>query len=283
METIIGATDAANEIDGSTGVNDTNSFNIDLTANTLTVDDGVEPKEYTVENFVDVTGTPQDDSIAGNDADNIFIGNDGNDLLVGSLGNDLLDGDAGSDTADYSNLAAAITFNAQTEVDKGTNGVDDILGIETIIGASGQVNTIDGSTAENDGNSFSVDLSTNSLIVDDGTTSVTYTVENFLNVSGNSEADSLIGNDGDNILDGGAGSDRLTGKAGADTLIGVDAASTTPGAGERDRLKGGADADLFVLGDTESVFYLDENGRFGRKSMAMILDFKSSASKPPRA
>ena len=199
--------------------------------------------------------------------------------MVGSLGNDLLDGGAGSDTADYSNLAAAITFNAQTEVDKGTNGVDDILGIEIIIGASGQVNTIDGSTAENDGNSFSVNLATNSLTVDDGETSVTYTVENFLNAMGNSEKDLLTGNDEENLLIGNAGSDRLNGKAGADTLIGVNPASATPGAGERDRLKGGADADLFVLGDTESVFYLDENGRFGRKSMAKILDFESGVDK----
>ncbi len=93
------------------------------------------------------------------------------------------------------------------------------------------------------------------------------------------EADSLIGNDGDNILDGGAGSDSLNGIAGADTLIGVNATGATPGAGERDRLRGGADADVFVLGDANGVFYLDEAGSYGRRGIAMILDFESGVDK----
>ncbi len=276
------AFDATSAKGATVTVNPNGSFSYDPNGQFESLNNGETDTDtftYTIENFVDVTGTPLNDSIAGNDADNTFLGNDGDDIFVGSLGNDKFDGGVGEDTADYSNLDAAVTFNAQTEVDKGVNGVDEVLSLETIIGASGQANTIDGSTEVNDGNSFSVDLSTNSLIVDDGTTSVTYTVENFLNVSGNSEADSLIGNDGDNILDGGAGSDSLNGIAGADTLIGVNATGATPGAGERDRLRGGADADVFVLGDANGVFYLDEAGSYGRRGIAMILDFESGVDK----
>ena len=279
VETIIGATDAANKIDGSTGVNDANSFEVDLTADSLIVDDGVAPITYTVENFVDVTGTPNDDSITGNDADNTVLGMAGADLFVGSLGNDTFDGGEGQDTADYALLDAAITFDAQTEVDKGANGLDQVSFVETIIGALGQANTIDGSSAVNDGNSLSIDLSNNSLIVDDGVELKTYTVENFLNASGNSEQDILTGNDEDNLLIGNAGSDSLDGQAGADTLIGVDPTSATPGAGERDHMWGGVDADTFVLGDAAQGYYLDETGLFGRVSQAIIHDFESGVDK----
>ena len=244
-----------------------------------------------------ITGTSEDDFLEGTPEGEMIIGLDGHDFLIGYGGDDLieggkgfdfieggdgkdtLDGGSGDDTADYSNLDTAITFDGQTKVDKGANGVDKVSSVETIIGASGQANTIDGSTVVNDDKHFYINLKQNSLTIDDYGTSITYTVENFLNASGNSKKDELIGDNKDNRLIGNAGSDHLNGRGGADTLIGVDAASATPGAGERDHMTGGIDADIFVLGDEESVFYLDENGRFGGESMAMILDFESGVDK----
>ena len=193
------------------------------------------------------------------------------------MGNDTVDGGAGEDTADYSNLGEAITFDAQTIVDKDDYGIDQVISLETIIGASGQANTIDGSTEVNNGNFFTINLSTNSLTVDDGEVPIIYEAANFLNAIGNSEKDILTGNDEDNVLIGNAGSDRLNGLAGDDTLIGVDPTNPNPGEGERerDRFRGGAGADLFVLGDENGIFYLDETSRFGRRSHAIIRDFES--------
>ena len=231
------------------------------------------------EDFDFIEAGDGNDTVDGGGDDDLMTGDVGDDLMLASPGFDFFDGGVGEDTADYSNIGAAIVFDAQTLVDKGTAGIDEIFDVETIIGALDAANKIDGSTGVNDTNSLSINLAANILTVDDGTNSITYNIENFLNVSGNSEADSLIGNDGDNILNGGAGLDSLNGKAGADTLIGVDATSTTPGAGERDRLIGGADADVFVLGDADGVFYLDEGGFFGRSGIAMILDFESGVDK----
>ncbi|WP_373534569.1 M10 family metallopeptidase C-terminal domain-containing protein, partial [Microcoleus sp.] len=47
---------------------------------------------FTVENFANVTGTPNVDVITGNNLDNYLIGGAGNDTLSGGRGNDTLIG-----------------------------------------------------------------------------------------------------------------------------------------------------------------------------------------------
>ena len=231
------------------------------------------------EGFDSIEAGAGNDIIDGGAGGDLIFGDAGDDRMIGSLGVDFFEGGEGEDVADYSNLGAAITFDADTIVDKGEAGIDEIFEVETIIGASGQANTINGSTEVNQGNSFSINLENNSMIIDNGENSIVYTVENFLNASANSEDDVFIGNDADNLLIGHAGTDFISGQAGADTLIGVDAKSATPGAGERDNLNGGADADIFILGDEDRMFYLDENGFLGNHSMALILDFESGLDK----
>ena len=212
------------------------------------------------------------DSGAGDD---LMFGEAGNDIMFASPGLDVFDGGEGEDIADYSSLDAAITFDAISTVDKDELGSDELFDVETIIGAIEQANTIDASAGVNP---ISVDLSNDMLTVD-GESAQLYTVENFVNAIGTPQDDVLDGSDSGNILMGMAEDDRLNGLAGADTLMGVDVDSDTPGASERDRIIGGADADVFVLGDEENIFYLDETGRFGSRGRAIILDFESGVDK----
>ena len=326
IETIIGAKGQANAIDGSTGISSTTSFNVNLAQQSLFVNGvpGLGTLKFQVQNFVNVTGTSQGDTIigdnnnnfldgrggndtifglggndtvlggAGNDVigggskSNIFVsrltdGNDivqggsGNDSLIGGTGNDLLDGGTGFDTADYSHLYQAITLEAAGVVNKGFAGTDQILNIEKIIGAKGKANAIDGSTGKSTTTSFNINLAKESLVVNGvrGLGSLKFQVQNFVDVTGTSQADSIIGNSKNNILEGGRGNDTISGNAGKDTLIGVDSKSFNPGRYEVDILSGGADADKFVLGDAKSPYYTGGGGFFGLNDFAFITDFET--------
>ena len=210
-------------------------------------------------------GRGEDTLDGGNGRDKLRGGKD-DDILVGSRGNDTLNGNEDMDTADYSNLGQAITLERAGIIDKGSAGTDQIFNIETIIGAVGQANAIDGSTGTSGVTSFDVNLSAQTLTVQNIPVlgDQEFTVENFVNVTGTSNADEITGDSNDNRLDGeggkdtlegGSGNDRLLGRAGADRLIGVDPGSATPGSGEIDILNGGGGADTIVLGDGTNVFY----------------------------
>ena len=146
------------------------------------------------------------DTLNGGQGNDTLDGGKGKDILKGSQGNDVLDGGKGNDTADYSNLNQAITLEAVGVVNKGSLGTDQILNIETIVGATGKANTIDGSTGTSGVTSFDVDLSQNRLTVDDfisgegGNDTVDYT--------GLGEAITLLPT-GTIVKDGGLGTDQL--------------------------------------------------------------------------
>ena len=93
--------------------------------------------------------------LTGNDS---LDGGTGNDILVGGVGNDTLNGGTESDTADYSSLTQAITLLPTGTVNKGTAGTDQLTSIERIIGATGQANVIDASTATNFGAAATVNI-----------------------------------------------------------------------------------------------------------------------------
>ena len=87
--------------------------------------------------------------------------------------------------------------------------------------------------------------------------------------------DLLEGNNEDDTLYGGPGADQLLGGNGNDTLIGIDPDSTPLGGiGEIDQLQGDGDSDLFVLGDTNHVYYDDDDIlSAGLSDYALIVDF----------
>ncbi|MEL6161065.1 MAG: SBBP repeat-containing protein [Cyanobacteria bacterium J06627_32] len=90
-------------------------------------------------------------------------------------------------------------------------------------------------------------------------------------LSGLDGEDELKGKDGDDTLYGGRGDDKIKGGDGDDTIFGIDIADSLLGGGEVDKLKGEDDADLFVLGNSDGVFY--QGG--GINDYALIEDFKA--------
>ncbi|MEM9925700.1 MAG: calcium-binding protein [Cyanobacteria bacterium P01_D01_bin.50] len=233
IEHIIGAAGKRNAIDGSTGTSGVTSFDVDLSNDRLTVRDipTLGNVTFSIENFVNVTGTSGDDSIVGNDEKNYFGGSEGDDTINGK---------GGKDTVDYTGLGEGITLLPTGTVEKdGGLGTDQLTLVEKIIGDAGEANTIDASSAGGSA-SIKVNLSENKLKVR-GVPEISnpnFTVVNFVNVTGTDKRDLITGNSEDNIIDGGGGRDVITGLGGG-----------------LDTFTGGAGRDTFVLGDSTGEFY----------------------------
>jgi Ca2+-binding RTX toxin-like protein len=93
IERIIAPLGQINTIDASTG-SGTASINVNLSQNSLAVNNipGIGTLNLTVENFANVTGTPNVDVLTGNIENNTLVGGDGNDTLSGLRGDDILIG-----------------------------------------------------------------------------------------------------------------------------------------------------------------------------------------------
>jgi Ca2+-binding RTX toxin-like protein len=201
--------------------------------------------------------------------DNILLGTE-NDLIYASSGNDTINGGTGVDTVDYNGPFGAlgvgpITIKPLGVVDKGVKGIDSLIGIETIIGGSSFINTVDSSTATGI-TSINVNLANNSLIVNNPTIAgfpLSFNIQNFSNVQGTANSDIIFGNANNNLLSGNAGNDSLSGGAGNDTLLGGEGVDTLDGGVGNDSLSGGAGNDILLGG--EGVDTLD--GGVGNDSL----------------
>ncbi|MBL4645736.1 MAG: tandem-95 repeat protein, partial [Rhizobiales bacterium] len=134
----------------------------------------------------------------GSDNDDQFYGREGNDTLEGGLGNDILDGEAGDDT---------FIGGAGSDEMRGGDGVDLVD-----YSASSSAITIDLAAGTASGGDASGDV----LISIENLTATVF--DDIL--SGNSDANVLLGAAGDDTLSGGEGDDLLTGGSGNDTLDG---------------------------------------------------------------
>lgn len=84
----------------------------------------------TMENL---TGSPFDDSLAGDANPNTLDGSGGNDVVNGGAGNDALIGGAGNDTASFASSGAAIVANLRSGTASGS-GNDTLSSIENLTG-----------------------------------------------------------------------------------------------------------------------------------------------------
>jgi Ca2+-binding RTX toxin-like protein len=137
---------------------------------------------------IEVRGTPGNDVMIGTDADEHMQGFRGDDILFGGGGNDQLDGGIGNDRLEGG--PGSDTYNGGPGIDTLAFGVED-----------GPAN---------------VNLATSS-VVSSGSFEF---VQNVENVSGSVFGDTLLGDDNDNVLQGGGGLDLLGGGLGNDTLDG---------------------------------------------------------------
>jgi len=190
-------------------------------------------------NIENLTGSEHDDILIGDAQANVLTGGSGSDKLVGRGNGDTLDGGDGTDTASYEFANSAVTVSLTSG--SGTQGEADgdrLISIENLIGSSYddtftgaagiQANAFDGR-----GGSDTVSYAPSA----DGVTAVLDpvlllspvaqtndaagdTFTNIENLTGSAYADHLIGDNNNNILNGGAGDDLLEGLGGADRFIG---------------------------------------------------------------
>lgn len=282
VETIILPEGEKNLLDAS-DVGGTSAFiRVDLSQDSLNVRrTSVGNLNFTVENLVDVAGTPNNDRITGDSGNNTFFGSLGNDQINGGASNDP---NPGVDTVDYSSLQVPVTLTptgtillgtVNRNVTRGSDGTQQAFRVDKFIAPEGLENTVNASNTADEGISIRVDLSlrNNQLQVNNvpGLGRLNFGLENFVNVTGTSGNDRIEGDNQDNILVGGAGNDQLRPNSGEDTLIGVDQNSSAPGSGERDQLFGGRGSDIFVLGNANDVFYSFD----GNRDRAIINGFRS--------
>ena len=162
-------------------------------------------------------GTPATGNVSGTAGNDSLTGGLGNDTLNGLEGNDTLDGSAGNDYLYGGPGADSLIGGSGND----TFFVDNI-GDTTIESASGGTDAIESSIT------WSLGFETENL---------TLIGTGDINGTGNTVANTLLGNAGINRLDGAAGADTMTGGAGNDTYVVDNAGDTTV-----ETAAGGADA-----------------------------------------
>lgn len=263
----------------------------------------------TVENL---TGSNWNDTLTGSAGDNLLSGGLGADTLQGGLGDDTLDGGDGVDTASYEAAAAAVTASLAAHQATGGAGTDTLTAIENLTGSKyndtltgdGGANAIQGGaggdlieggggadlldggigvdTVSYAGAASGVSVSLDLTAAQDTLGAGQDTVIGFENLTGSDHDDTLSGNAGGNVIDGGAGTDTVsyasaagavnvsldittvqsTGAGGKDTLLNLEnlsgssfddklngdgGANVLNGGAGRDILAGGGGADTFVF------------------------------------
>jgi Ca2+-binding RTX toxin-like protein len=229
-----------------------------------------------IEGILSGTGN---DSLTGNAAANLLRSGDGNDTLRGLLGNDTLDGGAGADSldggdgtdaVDYSGSQASVRVNLGATVQTGGHAQGDTLrGIENAIGSALR-DTILGNASNN---LIEGGAGGDSLVGGNGNDTLSYagsaegvrvdlsktgghgfgdaqgdTISGFENLTGSAQRDTLLGDSLANILDGNAGDDLLDGAGGIDSLFGG-AGNDTLRFDAVDRLAdGGSGQDAVIIG-----------------------------------
>lgn len=173
-----------------------------------TLDDNVENLVLLGSGALNGAGNAQDNAITGNAANNTLSGYAGNDVLMDDAGDDVLQGGVGMDT-----LMGGVGFDVldggeDADVMAGGSG-DDVYVVDNI----GDVIVEDAASGNDEAqSSISYQLA-------DNLEKLTLTGTSAINGTGNAADNTLIGNNGNNILDGGAGADGMAGLAGDDIYV----------------------------------------------------------------
>ena len=190
----------------------------------------------TIAGFENVTGGRGADEINGDGGANVLNGGDGNDIIVGGGGADTMNGGDGNDILFVDNVGDVV----MEAVGEGTND-------------SVATNTNYTLTA-----GAEIELFTTTSTA--GTTAI--------NLTGNSFAQTIVGNAGNNVLSdgGGAGADILRGLGGNDVYIVRNAATTideSAGQGANDRVAAAVDFALAADDDIELLTTTSTGGTAG--------------------
>jgi Ca2+-binding RTX toxin-like protein len=136
----------------------------------------------TANNFVNsLYGAEGADTLNGMGADDSLYGGAGNDTLYGGTGADVIDGGGGFDFARFNDLVGGVTINLTTGVNGGAALGDVLVSIEGLVGSQ--------SATQGD------------------------------TLTGDANANTIYGVDGDDVIDGGGGQDLLFGGNGVDRFV----------------------------------------------------------------
>lgn len=231
-----------------------------------------------------VDGSAGDDQIYGRAGNDTLRGGAGDDMLFGGLGADVLDGGAGFDTVQYSGNVGQRIDLLLSQTNTGEAVGDTFIGIEGVIGGSGNdlllgnttADLLDGSTGDDQiygraGNDTLRGGGGNDVIYGglgadliyggSGTDTLNYGlggafILDLMQPASNTgeaigdqlfEIEVILGSaQGDQIL-GGAGNDRFEGMAGGDSLNGRDGNDTLIGGDGNDTMTGGIGVDRFIF------------------------------------
>lgn len=136
------------------------------------------------------------ENIAGGSAGDTLLGNSLNNIMVGGAGNDLMSGSALNDTYRFD--------------------MDSNLGVDTITDTAG-VDTIDFSSTTSVGAIFDLALATAQVV--NANLTLTNTTATIENIHGTHSNDTLFGNSVANRIEGNGGDDLLKGFNGSDTYL----------------------------------------------------------------
>jgi Ca2+-binding RTX toxin-like protein len=206
------------------------------------------------------------DNLIGSAFVDTLTGSSGNNVIEGGAGADIINGGDGVDTASYVGSASGVTVNLGTGTHSGGDALGDTLtaienlrgsaGVDTLTG-NGLDNVIEGGAgndildggAGNDTVSYAHSTFGVTVHLDNPTPQDTVqqgidTLVGFENILGSNAADSLWGDGGDNIINGGAGFDFIVGGGGSNTLI------------------GGTDGDIYIVQGVNDAVVENEGGGY---------------------
>ncbi len=215
------------------------------------------------------------DVLCGNEGNDILLGGAAGDTIEGSTGNDILIGDNGSINVSTATIESVVTIGCGSDTVYGQEGEDKILG-----GGGGDF-------LYGDAQGSGVDASgKRDIILGDGGR-ISYSgqrssFDDVTRVTSRGETsggpDTIEGNDGDDILVGGGGSDGgedaprgIQGNAGNDTILGdngevvlargglVRIDTTGEPSGGSDRIEGGTGDDIIVGGGNSTADVINGN------------------------
>ena len=243
-------------LDGGSGI-DTFSVNTQLSSGVrislalqgAAQDTGIG--SMTLTGFENLSGSGWNDTLTGDSANNVLGGEQGNDILVGGAGDDALYGDGafGVDTHGIGGSGPITFYSDFTTLFVGAIGGDDTLegglGDDVLDGGSG----VDTATYAHASGAVTVNLVAGTATGADGNDSLI----NVENVVGSAFNDTLVGNGGGNVIDGGDGLDTLAGFGGDDTLNGGAGSDTIFGNQGNDLINGGDGNDNMRGGTGDDV------------------------------
>ncbi|SFQ13623.1 beta strand repeat-containing protein, partial [Pseudomonas borbori] len=249
----------------------------ELSSSAISADLSNTASQYTgqgYDTFISIEGligSDYGDTLTGNSVANTLIGGAGNDILNGGLGNDTLNGGSGVDQ---------MTGGDGSDIYYVDN-IDDVVTETNSVASSGGTDTV-----------YSyLSAYTLGANVENGR----IVIGSAANLAGNSLNNVLYAGAGNNILNGGAGTDtasyayassavtanlnlttaQATGGSGSDTLMSIEnltgsnyndrltgnsAANVLSGGNGNDILNGGSGADRMIGGDGSDIYYVDNIG-----------------------